>query len=368
MAGWLPYRMLAIAGLALFALGPRAAHAQRERFPTMLAQESPYVAPPTTPYMGAPATTQPFGTTTAPPGGFWDPYADPLGAANAPPTLVEPTPGTATLTPQPGAAGQPQRFFHEIGLRADWMPGSGSNELGITDVSTFATTSWPFWHNQAPLLITPGFAFHFWQGPISDGPGSADMPAQTYDAYLDVGWKPVFSPCFSMDVGARVGVYSDFDYVTTDSIRIMGRGLGIFTCNPRWKLVGGAVYIDRIPIKLLPAGGAIWTPNADIKFDIIFPTPKLAMRCRTIGTNELWFYARGDYGGGAWTITRADGMGDQVGYNDMRVLLGMDIESMYGWKGFVEAGYVFNRELVYVSDTPTYKPNDTVMVSAGFSF
>ncbi len=366
MAGWVAHRWLFGASLALLALAPRAAFAQRERFPTMLAQESPYVGTPATPYMGAPATSAPFGTTTTAPGGLWDPYADPIGApaSTTPPTLVEPAPGALP----PGTPAQPQRFFHEIGIRADWMPGSGADELGITDVSTFATTSWPFWNNHPPLLITPGFAFHFWQGPISQGPNSADMPPQTYDAYLDFGWKPVISPCFSMDLGARVGVYSDFDYVTTNSIRIMGRGLGIFTCSPQWKIVGGAVYIDRIPIKLLPAGGVIWTPNADMRFEVIFPTPKLAMRCRTIGTNELWFYVRGDYGGGAWTITRADGSGDQVGYNDMRVLVGMDVESMYGYKGFFEVGYVFNRELVYVSGTPTFNPNDCVMLSGGFSF
>jgi hypothetical protein len=369
LAGWVCRRWLVCASLALVAGVPRAGLAQRERFPTMVAQESPYVGVPASPYTGAPATTAPFGTTAQPPGGFWDPYADPLGQPTTSlPPVMEPAPGTATLTPQPGAPAQPQRFFHEIGLKADWLSGSGSQELGVTDIATWATTSWPFWNNHPPLLITPGFAFHFWQGPVSQGPGSADMPPQTYDAYLDVGWKPVISSCFSADLGARVGVYSDFDYVTTDSIRIMGRALGIYTCSPQWKIVGGAVYLDRIPIKLLPAGGVIWTPNPDMRFEIIFPTPKLALRCRTLGTNELWIYARGDYGGGAWTITRADGSGDEVGYNDIRVLLGLDLESMYGWKGFFEAGYVFNRELDYTSETPTYFPSDTAIVSAGFTF
>jgi hypothetical protein len=67
------------------------------------------------------------------------------------------------------------------------MPGSSAHELGISDVELSSTLTLPFFYNsQNPLLITPGFAVHFWSGP----PSPNDLPPQTFDAYLDLAWNP----------------------------------------------------------------------------------------------------------------------------------------------------------------------------------
>ena len=98
----------------------------------------------------------------------------------------------------------------------------------------------------------------------------------------------------------------------------MGRGLGVITLTPTVQIAAGVVYIDRVQIKLLPAGGIIWTPNPDARYEILFPNPKLARRWTTIGNTDVWLYATGEYGGGSWTIQRI-GFTDQADYNDIRV-------------------------------------------------
>jgi len=131
----------------------------------------------------------------------------------------------------------------------------------------------------------------------------------------------------------------------------------------------GVVYLDRNKIKLLPAGGVVWTPNPDSRYEFLFPNPKLAHRWTTVGTTEVWYYLSGEYGDGAWTITREDGSHDSVDYNDIRVALGLETISTANLRGFVEGGFVFDRQIFYRSGIPgQFNPSDTVMVRAGISF
>ena len=98
---------------------------------------------------------------------------------------------------------------------------------------------------------------------------------------------------------------------------------------------------------------------------------------RDIGTTEWWWYVSGEYGGGAWTVTRSDDVlgtwpedpKDSVDYNDIRVILGTEWTTLGGMNGFFEIGYVFQREIVYVSRVPVnFNPENTLMLRAGVAF
>jgi hypothetical protein len=147
----------------------------------------------------------------------------------------------------------------------------------------------------------------------------------------------------------------------------MGRGLGIVTLTPTLQLALGVVYIDRVLIKLFPAGGLIWTPNPDARYEILFPNPKLAHRWTTLGNTDMWGYISGEYGGGSWTIERING-NDQADYNDIRVNLGLEGYGFRGLHGFFEVGYVFERQIIYRYGPDNYYPSDTVMLRAGLEY
>jgi hypothetical protein len=155
-----------------------------------------------------------------------------------------------------------------------------------------------------------------------------------------------------VESGHRFGVFSDFDAVSEKSIRIQVKALARLRLTPTATLRAGVFYLDRNKIKLLPAFGLLCIPNQDTRFDLFFPEPKLSHYVSTLGQSDLWWYMSAYYGGGAWTIMNTDGTIDEIDINDIRVMLGFEFgkseQIRQGYrKGFFEAGYAFNRELIY---------------------
>jgi hypothetical protein len=333
----------------------------------------------TTPAPSPFVTNQPPGATLngtiMPADPNWDPYSDP-NLQQAP--LL---PQGGYIEGQPNATGQDfvcgqegpfgQRVFQQFKMEYTWLPGNGANNLNMQDAEVQATAAIPFSYAMAPILLTPGFAFHFWSGPdggYQAAPFIPDLPSRVYDAYLDIGWRPQVSPRLSFDIGVRPGVYSDFGAWDSNAFRIQARGLGIFAMSPQVQIVAGVVYIDRYFIKLLPAGGVIWTPNEDTRFEILFPRPKLAERLTTIGNTDIWVYLAGEFGGGSWSIaTQAGRQG--VEYDDYRAILGVEWTTFAGFRGYLEGGYVFGRKLRFKSTYPEFSGlDDTGMIRLGLIF
>lgn len=277
------------------------------------------------------------------------------------------------------AMGSMTKFLQRVSVDYDWFAGNGENQLGINDMVFGATFSLPLFKNiETPFLITPGFGLHLWSGPVSVPPVPADMPGQTYDAFLDTAWAPQILPWLGADLAFRIGIYSDFSQVTGSSLRYTGRGLAVIKISPSVNLKAGIFYLDRVKIKMLPAGGLVWTPNPDIYFNILFPNPKVARRLTTWGTTEWWIYGAGEYGGGTWTVKRdsglvppvaSDGTFEPVDYNDIRIAGGVEFKGMRQFTGYFEVGLSCSRELVYQNGLPdAYYPNNTVYLGAGMAY
>ena len=391
-------RLHAIIALAA-GMGASLAAAQRVQFPSPAVGAGPSTF--TTPTYGAPTlgNAPAFQPTPQPTLPGYDPYANP--SLGQPPVDVPYAAGPTTnpyglqpnITTQPstglftsgppvrwesgtydyqnadGSVARLQRFLQQLSFEHTWLAGERKPQrLSINRTELAATFGLPIFYNpDTPLLVTPGFAFNWLAGPV--GP-DADLPPRIYDAYLDAAWHPRFTDWFHADLGFRTGVWTDFDSVNSDSVRYLGRGLAVLAFSPRFDLLAGVWYIDRNNIKLLPAGGVHWRPNAEWDAYIVFPNPKIRKRCVSIGTSQWWWYAAGEYGGGRWTITRDDGRPDDIDINDLRVIFGFEWETQTQARGHVEVGYVWNREIIYdrTRDPARYKLDDTIMVRAGIDF
>ena len=108
-------------------------------------------------------------------------------------------------------------------------------------------------------------------------------------------------------------------------------------------------------------------PNDDMKLDLYFPKTKLAHRLR-INNYDAWGYIGAELGGGSWAIDRANGMKDQADVNDVRAFFGIEWMGSSQVTGFLDLGYVFNREIVYRSSTPNLDLSDAMMLRFGFAF
>lgn len=274
-----------------------------------------------------------------------------------------------------GTAARLQRLLQQISFEHTWIYGDNSvNELGINRTELAATFGIPIFYNpDTPLLITPGFAFNWLDGPVS---GAADLPPRVYDAYLDSAWHPQLTDWLRADLGLRTGVWTDFEEVNSDSIRILGRGLGVLAFSPQLDFLVGVWYLDRNDIKLLPAGGVHWRPNTEWDAYLVFPNPKIRKRSINVGSSQWWWYFSGEYGGGRWTIERSGagavpaGTADDIDYNDLRAIFGIEWETQTQAHGHLEVGYVFDRELLFdeTKMPAKLKLDDSIMLRAGVAF
>jgi hypothetical protein len=260
------------------------------------------------------------------------------------------------------------RLFQGPRFRYDFV--SGGNKPTHLQVNNFDVSlpfAFPnFLYCARPLFVIPSFSLQLWDGP--DGTTGADLPPSAYSGFLDIGWESDPNQMLSSEFGVRVGAFTDFDTFNSESIRILGKALLNFRMTPTATVKGGAIYLDRNSIKLIPAGGILWQPNPYTRFDLFFPQPKFSRYCRTIGTRDVWWYLAADYGGGSWTIKRTDGTSDSVDINDLRVMSGIEWGASDAMRAgrrvaFFESGYVFNREIEY-----RFNPQDNIKPEEGFMF
>jgi hypothetical protein len=308
------------------------------------------------------------------------------------PTLgLSPSFETGWEWPEP-EAGRYLRLFQDLRVRHTWLAGGdgarpavGDQEVGVNQSEIGTTISFPnFLWSQRPLHVSPVFGIDLWDGPLATRGtfptddvtpplnGGFGLPSRVYGTYVSFAWQPQFTPQFFGELEASAGVFSDFDGFTSDSIRVQGTGLGALTVTPTLTFKAGATYFDRVDVKLLPAGGIVWTPNPQTRWDIYFPRPKLARYLTTVGNTDVWFYLNGEYGGGSWTIGN-EAVDRRMDMNDIRAGGGFEWTHQFGLQGFAEAAYVFDRELVFAIGGPgggplRYPLKDTVMVRGGFVY
>lgn len=273
---------------------------------------------------------------------------------------------------------QPLKFMTMESWRATFtrLP-AGEDDIGLTDVDLRSTLVIPSLEEN--VTFTPGFQLH-----MIDGPTRTDLPAQLYNTQLEFRWKKQVSRPFWIELAAKPGLYSDFQEVKSETFRIVAQGLAFFAFSYETQAVVGLTYLDRFDIRFLPVVGVIHSPREDLKLNLVFPAPKLSYRLRRFGDDELWGYVASEFGGGSWAITRpvgatvVQGAGlavippsagdDMIAYRDWRLMIGLESNRPEGVTKFVEAGYVFNRELEYKSGLGDFDPDETFMLRGGLRY
>ncbi len=261
-----------------------------------------------------------------------------------------------------------------------WIYGEERNQVGVNDLEFGFTLNVPnFLRTGSPLQISPGFILHYWDGPQGflnqcvHPPAFvdfADLPSRAYSGFVDFDYSTPVDRPIGADLNFSVGLYSDFNSVSSDSVRFKGHALARIQVNPRSTFRVGAAYLDRLDVKLLPAFGWFYTPNADWNVELYFPSPKISRRIPQYSAFNLWSYVRAEYGGDSWTFESTAGISDQVDLNDYRIAFGIETLDYRGLRGQLELGYVFKRELVYRNSPLTDNLNleDSLMIRLGLTF
>ncbi len=279
------------------------------------------------------------------------------------------TPGALDVVEQPERPpGARSGMFQKLMFDSEWLgPGEAADGFGLSNMHLRTVLALPIPSRDYPLIITPGFAVYELDGPLG-----GDLPAKVYDAYTQFRWMRRLSPRWGIDLAVTPGMFSDFQQDHDDAFRITGHMATQWEYSETLKFVMGAAYIDRYSTDFLPICGLTWTPHDDVKYDLVFPHPRISRRIYMFGAYseevQHWVYTAGELGGGIWAVERTGGLSDLVDYTDYRLNFGIERKTIGGLDAHFEVGYVFGRKVRYDSPTPMIEPADTFMLRGGLAY
>jgi hypothetical protein len=283
---------------------------------------------------------------------------DPMPLITELPPVVEP--GLAPATDLPPVVPYSTQFF------VTWNSGTG-DDLGMTSLDLREVLAFP---RMSGFLVTPGFAVH-----LLTGPDSVDLPGALYENWLEFRWLRPINDQWTADVAVTPGLFTDYNNVGSDAIRIQARAIGLWSCDEDLQLALGFLYLDREDIAAMPMAGLIWTPSDDCKAELLFPRPRVLYRLSGDDVSSRWIYIGGEFGGGSWAIERNDigpppkqPRDDVVTYSVWRFLVGFEAKKKTGFAPRVEAGFNFNRSVEFKSGNGDFDPGNTALLRVGGSF
>jgi hypothetical protein len=279
----------------------------------------------------------------------------------------------------PEAAAAEEPTFHPRGRHAlNWILSRGQKRFDVIewvsrpDLLTLGDLA--FWPAECDYDLDLGINFNirWWAGPKGDADTPVpDLPPRVYDLDLRLTWRQRWADGIATEVTLLPGLYTDFRTTPPDAFRVPGFAVGVFRVAPELHLVAGAWHLQRLRVKALPIAGLLWEPTDRWQCRLVFPEPKVSYRLDA--KHDAWVYARGEYGGGTWAYKDNAGRADLVEYSDLRVGAGFEWGSLTRafcpkvplGTGFIEVGYVFDRQLVFDGPTPPTGVPPGWMISLG---
>jgi len=253
------------------------------------------------------------------------------------------------------------------------LPNSSADQ-GLGDFNIFEfDAEWEFAEQIAPSWILSKslqFNMRSWDGPT----GSPLIPTTSlpgsvfrFGANFELA-TPANHP-WGVLLAFNPSLNSDFrKTLSSNAWNWDGHGMIFYRPIPQWTWVAGAGFWDRVNDRVIPYAGFIWTPTERWEWRAVLPNPRISYFIGKISGLDTWFYARGEYHVEAYEIQlETTGRREKVELRDWRVLMGFRFDN--GWySSFVEAGWVFGRDVTYLNGTPGFDVTTGFIGRAGFRF
>ncbi|MEK6257908.1 MAG: hypothetical protein AABP62_04745 [Planctomycetota bacterium] len=255
-----------------------------------------------------------------------------------------------------------KRALIDSSLTATWL--APIDGFGVSDVEAKTQLIIPVFVKGSPLRLAMGFANTSMETPVG-----FDVPDQLYGLQAELRWFIPFREAWAVDLGAGGGEFSDASGLGSRGFRVTGRAILVKTVSDRVKWSAGMLYLGRQNLKAMPVAGLIYTPEDDVKIELLIPRSRIARRISWVGTREHWMYFGLElFGGNSWAIEQAGGVEDVVIYKDNRFIFGYETKAPGALAGRVEAGYVFGRDLSFETDPTVLKPGGTMLLRVGVTY
>lgn len=309
---------------------------------------APYGTPP--PYTGG----DPF---LPPQPGFVTPYDQSMTTYNT-------FPGSngfyGSAGPEPVRYGWSSKW--DVGYLAPASTQSPFGKFSVFEFDSQLRRTWK-WFQDSAFSWSPEFNYRNWGGPsgLALGPNA-------YRLASDFQLSTSVSSPYSFEIGFTPQVASDFEKASSEAWMWDGRGALFIRTSPQWTWAIGAQYWDRVDNLIVPYAGFVWRPDDRWEFTMVWPRPRIDYFIGNTAFGPTWFYGRGEYHVEAYEVTLQDsGLTDRMQIEDFRILMGF---RNYGCcaSGFIEAGWVFNREFSFSNIAPDLDISSGFIARMGLRF
>lgn len=265
---------------------------------------------------------------------------------------------------------RPKRSMRpRISLGGEWLGEASGVELNSFDAGLRIPTYPVF--GPPPPMVNVGMTYTDLSAPRALG-----LPGELYDYSFGMAWMRPINDRWMLRLMLTAGLATDGDNTSSDAWQFRGGFFAMYRQNPEWNWMFGVLALGRNDLPVVPAVGAIWSPNSRVRLDLIMPRPRISVMLHEQGDRQHWGYLGAGFSGGTWAYQTVGGLNDQLTYKDWRVVLGWELVPARsrggafggGQKIGVEAGYVFSREFEFERGRPDVEIDDTWMLRAIVSF
>lgn len=298
----------------------------------------------------------PFGPTAP-----QDPFLNPGMPVQAAP------PGPPMFSPSFGPNwGVPYRVGWTPRLDMAYLPSSNTGNPAVGDLSIFELDSELV--HVAPLnpdllfTVAPQFNYRNWSAnsAFSDNLYRFGLAMQLATPLTaPVGYQVTFNPSVNTDFGSDLN---------RDAVNLDANATGFFRVNQMLSVILGVGYLDRVHDIILPYAGIVYAPDNLWEFRLLFPQGRISRYVGHFLDAENWLYLAWEYHVESYEVNMPVALGqNQVQMEDYRLTLGLRSDHPTFTK-YIEAGWVFGRNVDFKNTVPGFNISDGFMVRGGIRF
>lgn len=263
-----------------------------------------------------------------------------------------------------------------IGLEGQWILDS---EFGLSTYDANFKIPLLFGRNSSTPSGPPpivNFGFGYTDLFLADNIDSVTLPSTLYESSVGLAWMRRLNERWMFRTMIGVGFATDGENTTSDAWRFRGGAFAICQANEKWQWTFGAIALGRDDLPVVPAVGAVWTPQPGTRIDLTLPRPGINQLLSDDGQRQRWAYLGVGLNGNTWGYEGPEFGDDTLTYSDWRAVAGWEskptpppgIPFAPGRKYVVEAGYVFSRDLEFDRQTVELALESAWMIRLSTSF
>ena len=266
---------------------------------------------------------------------------------------------------------QPYKFGWQSHYDMGWLPGiRTTGPLGLGHFAVFEVDT--AWQYTTPLSngwifsATPNFGYRAWDGPDTGTlPG---IPGSVYHFGADLVLATPLYGGWSFEAAFTPSINTSFEQsLGRDAWHFDGRAVGYYQVSPTLMLAMGAGYWDRVRDRVIPYAGVVWTPSPRWEFRLLYPESRISWYLGNDGMDK-WLYVRAEHHIEAYEVKLTPSTRKtNVEIEDYRALLGLRADT-FSYSFFVEAGWVFGRDVEFSASAPGFNPTTGFIARTGIRF